>query len=109
LASTIFHNRDHQACCNQSILFQNYDVESLSGFLNVLFSEEEMSYLQKEQKRKIEQHDKNIVTSKSISLDEYFAKINSKKERSQAMKVEIRPQGCSSFTLDIKIIRYNKI
>ena len=45
-------NRDHQACCNQSILLQNYDVESLSGFLNVLFSEDEMSYLQKEQKRK---------------------------------------------------------
>jgi hypothetical protein len=57
----------------------------LSGFLNVLFSEDEMSYLQKEQKRKIEQHDKNIVISKSKSLNEYFAKTNSKKERNQAI------------------------
>lgn len=85
LASTIFHNRNHQPCCNQSILLRDYDVESLSGFLNVLFSEDEMSYLQKEQKRKIEQHDKNIVISQSKSLDEYFTETNSKKERNQSM------------------------
>ncbi len=85
LASTIFQNRDHQACCNQSILLQNYDVESLSGFLNVFFSKDEMNYLQKEQKRKIKQHDKNIVISQSKSLDKYFSKTNSKKERNQAI------------------------
>jgi len=85
LASTIFHNRDHQACCNQSILLQEYDVELLSGFLNVPLDEDEMSYLQKEQKRKIEQHGKNIVISKSKSLDEYFAETNSKRDRNQVI------------------------
>jgi len=85
LASTIFHNREHQACCNQSILLQNDDALSLSGFLNVWFSENEMSYLEKEQKRKIQQHDKNIVISKSKSLDKYFSETNSKKERNQSM------------------------
>ncbi len=44
-----------------------------------------MNYLQKEQKRKIKQHDKNIVISQSKSLDKYFSKTNSKKERNQAI------------------------
>jgi len=83
LVSTIFHNREHQECCNDSILLQRYDVESLSGFLELSFSKEEIEYLQQEQKIKIEKHNKTVVISKSKTIDEHFKKVDTKKRETK--------------------------
>jgi len=42
----------------ESILFREYDVEMLSGFLGVEFNSDELDFLQKEQNRKIEKKEK---------------------------------------------------
>lgn len=81
LAHLIFHSKDFHPCTKESILFREYDVESLSGFLGVEFTHTELDFLQKEQNRKIEKKENMVVLSKSKPLEEHFIKVQSKKER----------------------------
>ncbi|SFV60618.1 hypothetical protein MNB_SV-12-1985 [hydrothermal vent metagenome] len=52
LAHLIFYSKDFYPCTKESILFREYDIELLSGFLEVEFSSDELDFLQKEQNRK---------------------------------------------------------
>jgi len=81
LGNLIFNSKDFYPCTKESILFKEYDIEMLSRFLGVEFNSDELDFLQKEQNRKIEKKEDMVVISKSKSLEEYFTKVQSKKER----------------------------
>ena len=81
LAHSIFNSKDFYPCAKESILFREYDVEMLSGFLEVKFSKDELDFLQTEQNRKIEKIEDMIVVSKSKLLDEHFIGVKSKQGR----------------------------
>jgi hypothetical protein len=62
----------------KSLLLKQYDIETLSEFLNVEFTEEEQRYLEEQQKRKIKKGVNGILLSKIKTLDEHFAEVESK-------------------------------
>ena len=41
----LFNSKDFYPCTKESILFRDYDIESLSGFLGVEFSQEDLNFL----------------------------------------------------------------
>ena len=49
--------------------------------LGVEFSQEDLTFLQQEQNRKIEKKEDMVILSKSKLLEEHFSKMPSKKER----------------------------
>ena len=87
LAHLIFNSKDFHPCAKESILFREYDVEMLSGFLEVEFGKNELIFLQTEQNRKIEKKENMIVLSKSKSLEEHFIDAKNKKERNSVISL----------------------
>ena len=85
LAHLIFNSKDFYPCVRKSILFREYDIESLSGFLGVEFSDDELDFLQKEQNRKIKKQGGIVVLDKSKSLEEHFDKAKNRVERNSAI------------------------
>ena len=59
----------------------------LSGFLGVKFSQDDLTFLQTEQNRKIEKKENMIILSKSKSLEEHFIDVKSKKERNSIISL----------------------
>ena len=99
LAHTIFNSKDFYPCTKESILFRDYDIESLSGFLGVEFSQEDLTFLQIEQNRKIEQKEDMIVLSKSKSLEEHFMGVESKQERNSVISLAYAEDGYSQIEI----------
>ena len=64
--------KEYKECCQESLLLKQYDIETLSEFLNIEFTEEEQRYLQEQQRRKIK------------TLDEHFLEVESRKDRNRA-------------------------
>jgi len=87
LAHLIFNSKDFHPCTKESILFREYDVEMLSGFLGVKFSQDDLTFLQTEQNRKIKKKENMIILSKSKSLEEHFIEVKSKKERNSIISL----------------------
>jgi len=99
LAHTIFNSKDFYPCTKKSILFRDYDIQSLSGFLGVEFCQEDLTFLQIEQNRKIEQKENMIVLSKSKSLEEHFMNVESKQERDSAISLAYAENGYSQIEI----------
>ena len=99
LAHIIFNSKDFYPCTKESILFRDYDIESLSGFLGVEFSQEDLTFLQIEQNRKIEQKEDMIVLSKSKSLEEHFMDVESKQERNSIIILAYVEDGYSQIEI----------
>ena len=78
-------NQEYKECCQESLLLKQYDIETLSQFLNIEFTEEEKRYLEEQQKRKIKKGANGILLSKIKTLDEHFVKVESKSERNKAI------------------------
>jgi len=83
LASLIFNNQEHKECCQKSLLLKQYNIETLSEFLNIKFTEEEKRYLEEQQKRKIKKGANGILLSKIKTLDDHFVEVESKSERNK--------------------------
>jgi len=92
-------SKDFYLCTKESILFRDYDIESLSGFLGVEFSQEDYTFLQIEQNRKIEQKEDMIVLSKSKSLEEHFMDVESKQERNSVISLAYAEDGYSQIEI----------
>ena len=99
MAHAIFNGKDFPPCTKESILFRNYDIESLSGFLGVEFSQEDLTFLQKEQNRKIEKKEDMIIFSKSKSLEEHFMKVKSKQDRNSIICLTYLEDGYSQIEI----------
>jgi REP element-mobilizing transposase RayT len=99
LAHLIFNSKDFYPCTKESILFRDYDVESLSGFLGVEFSQDDLTFLQTEQNRKIEKKEDMIILSKSKSLEEHFMDVKSKTERNKIISLAYLEDGYSQIEI----------
>jgi len=99
LAHIIFNSKDFYPCTKESILFRDYDIQSLSGFLGVEFSQEDLTFLQIEQNRKIEKKEDMIVLSKSKSLEEHFMDVTSKQERNSVISLAYAEDGYSQIEI----------
>jgi len=99
LAHTIFNSKDFYPCTKESILFSDYDIQSLSEFLGVEFSQEDLTFLQREQNRKIEQKEDMIVLSKSKSLEEHFMDVQNKQERNCVIFLAYAVDGYSQIEI----------
>jgi DNA-directed RNA polymerase specialized sigma subunit len=88
--------------CRQISTFYDiidYDVESLSGFLGVEFSQDDLTFLQTEQNRKIEKKEDMIILSKSKSLEKHFMNVQSKTERNQIISLAYLEDGYSQIEI----------
>ncbi len=99
LAHLIFNSKDFYPCTKESILFRDYDVESLSGFLGVEFNEDDLTFLQTEQNRKIEKKEDMIILSKSKSLEEHFMDVQSKQDRNSVICLAYLEDGYSQIEI----------
>ena len=63
------------------------------------FSQEDLTFLQIEQNRKIEQKENMIVFSKSKSLEEYFRDVESKQERNSIISLAYAEDGYSQIEI----------
>ena len=99
LAHAIFNGKDFPPCTKESILFRDYDIETLSGFLGVEFSQEDLTFLQKEQNRKIEKKEDMVVLSKSKSLEEHFMEAKNKQERNRVICLAYLEDGYSQIEI----------
>ena len=70
-------------CSNNSILIQEFDIQTLSEFLNTKITKEEIKIL--ESKQNIEKINQEKIVLKSKTLDEYFIKNITKKDRNLAI------------------------
>ena len=85
LAHLIFNSKDFYPSAKESILLREYDIEMLSGFLEIKFAKDELDFLQTEQNRKIEKKESMIVLNKSKLLEEHFVNAQSKHERNSTI------------------------
>ena len=99
MAHAIFNKKDFYSCTKESILFRDYDIEMLSEFLGVEFSQEDLIFLQKEQNRKIEKKEDMIVLSKSKSLEEHFMDVKSKEDRNSVICLAYLEDGYSQIEI----------
>ena len=75
------------------------EVEMLSGFLGIEFSQDDLTFLQTEQNRKIEKKEDMIILSKSKSLEEHFMDVKSKTERNQFISLAYLEDGYSQIEI----------
>jgi DNA-directed RNA polymerase specialized sigma subunit len=71
----------------------------LSGFLGVEFNEDDLTFLQTEQNRKIEKKEDMIILSKSKSLEKHFMDVKSKTERNQIISLAYLEDGYSQIEI----------
>lgn len=81
LAFTLFTNGETIPCAKSSILIENFSIQGLAEFLGAKVSEEELSALEQEQKRKVSIEDEQIKIAHSKTLNERFQDTTSKQER----------------------------
>jgi len=99
LAHTIFNSKDFYPCTKESILFSDYDIQSLSEFLGVEFSQEDLTFLQIEQNRKLQKKEDMVVLSKSKSLEEHFMDVQNKQERNCVIFLAYAVDGYSQIEI----------
>ena len=85
LAYSVFKAKEHYPCCNDSLLLRQFDLETLGGFLDIAMSEDELEFLEREQKRNIEKIDDAIVLAQSRSLAEHFKDVGTREERNRCI------------------------
>ena len=99
LAHLIFNSKDFYSCMKESILFRDYDIEMLSGFLGVEFNQDDLTFLQTEQNRKIEKKEDMIVLSKSKSLKKYFMDVKNKQDINRVISLAYLEDGYSQIEI----------
>jgi DNA-binding NarL/FixJ family response regulator len=85
LASQIFNATDIYTCAKDSILLQEFDIKTLSEFLQTPLSKDELEYINEKQKQKILKTDNGIKLNKSKEFKEHFTDIQNKFDRNLAI------------------------
>lgn len=71
----------------------------MSGFLRVEFSKGDLTFLEIEQNRKVEQKEDRIILSKSKTLEAHFMNVNSKMQRNQIIFSAYLEDGYSQIEI----------
>lgn len=85
LASQIFNATDIYTCAKDSILLQEFDIKTLSEFLQTPLSKDELECINEKQKQKILKTDNGIKLNKSKEFKEHFTDIQNKFDRNLAI------------------------
>jgi len=85
LGALIFNYRDIIPCSKDSILFRDYNLESLKEFLNISMTQKDIEYLKAKQKQKIKRTDDGIKLAKLKKLEEHFLDIENNQDRDLAI------------------------
>lgn len=83
LSYKIFKNLKYYPCCNNSMLIQEFDIKSLSEFLNKPITQEEIKLLNS--KQKVKKDNNEIKLSRTKELNEYFKENQTKEVRNMAI------------------------
>jgi REP element-mobilizing transposase RayT len=72
LASCIFNGKEYFPCANESLLLTEYDMQTLSDYLEAPFTKKELEFLQLKEKQKIDKADGIVTVKCAKKLDEHF-------------------------------------
>lgn len=81
----IFTNKKYYSCCKESILLNQFDIKTLSDFLELPITQTDLEFLEEKKKQKIEKENNTIIIKCEKNLNEYFNKSKSKQQRNAAM------------------------
>ena len=85
LAYAIFNAKNYYPCTNESLLIKEFDIKTLSEFLNKAMTDKELEYLQTKQKEKIEVVDNTLHVGNEKPFEEHFYDIKTKIDRNFAI------------------------
>jgi len=87
LAHQIFNNKTYYPCCKNSMLIKEFDIQTLNEFLGEPLSENELTYLKEQEKKKIYKEQGKIQVTQAKKFMEYFKDVNidTKKKRNVAI------------------------
>lgn len=85
LASCIFNGKEHYPCSNSSLLLTQYDMQTLSDYLEAPFTKKELESLEMKEKQKIDKEDGIVTVKCTKHLDEHFIDVESKIDRNFAI------------------------
>jgi REP element-mobilizing transposase RayT len=85
LASMVLRGEEIPSCMQHSILIKRYDMETLATYLDEPLSEEEVTFLDKERKKKVFVEEKSVKREEKKDLSSYFHERMDKKSRNKAV------------------------
>mgnify|MGYP000046918404 CR=1 FL=1 len=85
LAACLLNAKVHHPCSRTSLLKNEFDIQTLTEFLDVPMLQEEMNRIRKMQKEKIEKTDEGLRVSCCKAFEEHFSDVESKPERNIAI------------------------
>lgn len=86
LTSTIFNAKEHYPCSNQSLLIQEFDIQTLHEFLDASLTQEELEFLQEKEKQKVLKSSDGVIVRRSKKFEEHFSDVVTKNDRNLAIE-----------------------
>lgn len=83
LSYLIFNDQVYYPCCSESILFKEFDINTLNDFLGEPINDKELKYLQ--EKEKVYKEDNVVKFKQSKHFDEHFDDVLTKQDRNIAI------------------------
>lgn len=75
LASLIINSKEYYPCSNESLLINQFDIQTLHEFLDSCLSEDELNFLKEKEKQKVVKSTDGIVLKCSKKFEEHFKAI----------------------------------
>ena len=85
LASLIFNSKEHYPCCNESLLINQFDIQTLHEFLDSCISKDELEFLKEKEKQKVVKSTYGVVIKRSKEFEEHFLDVQTKEDRNFAI------------------------
>ncbi len=85
LGSALLGKIDMPKCCKKSMLVEQYDVDTLAGFLDKPLSQEEIKELEQEKRKKIMKIKDKAVVENKRELSSYFDRSMDRPKRNSAI------------------------
>jgi len=85
LGSVLLGKIDMPKCCKKSMLVEQYDVDTLAGFLDKPLSKEEIKELEQEKRKKITKIKDKVVVENKRELSSYFDRSMDRPKRNNAI------------------------
>jgi len=82
-SSLIFNTKDYYPCSRDSLLLKEFDIKSLSEFLDNPMNEAELAFLKEKQKQKIKKNEAGIHIAQSKQFEDHFNEIEIENKESR--------------------------
>ena len=84
-ASLIFNSQEYYPCSNDSLLTQQFDIQTLHEYLDSRLSNNELEFLKEKEKQKVVKSAVGIVLKRSKEFEEHFIDVQTKEDRNFAI------------------------